>query len=302
MADSSSSSSFTTPTKTTSAHRRLIVLRHGERIDFCLNHEGQHWHSRAFDAQGKYTRFNINMPKSLPRRKDGIEGFKEDTPLTEMGYLQAKITGRAFRDAEIPVDYVYCSSALRCVQTAVGILKGMNNTKLKLNVEPGLFEWAAWYRPKMPDWMNPQEFAKIGYPVNADYTPFYLPGSIDSAETIPEYYDRSHHVVKKILSRHDSGTIMLVAHGCSLDACTRQLCGGEPLETSDFYRILHRTPYLACAQAEELIPKKWRVTGSPILPLQHQPNASYDWKVIESIIVAPATPSSNDISSVTVKK
>ncbi len=82
------------PASSDTPRRRVIVLRHGERIDFCLNQDGLHWVNRAFDAAGKYTRFNINMPKTLPKRKEGFQAFREDTPLTEMGYLQAKITGR----------------------------------------------------------------------------------------------------------------------------------------------------------------------------------------------------------------
>lgn len=76
--------------------KRLVVLRHGERIDFTFNQDQHSWVHKAFDANGKYTRFNINMPRTVPLRKDGPAGFLLDTPLTEMGYLQAKITGTNF--------------------------------------------------------------------------------------------------------------------------------------------------------------------------------------------------------------
>ena len=28
--------------------------------------------------------------------------------------------------------------------------------KLKINIEPGLFEWMAWYQDEMPSWMTAQ--------------------------------------------------------------------------------------------------------------------------------------------------
>ena len=47
----------------------------------------------AFDSNGKYTPFDINLPRSLPKRADGWQAFATDTPLTEIGYLEAKLTG-----------------------------------------------------------------------------------------------------------------------------------------------------------------------------------------------------------------
>lgn len=77
----------------TKVGRRLLVIRHGERIDFTFNVTHENWVIKAFDDDGRYKRFNINMPRSLPGRKDGHHNYMSDTPLTEMGYLQAKITG-----------------------------------------------------------------------------------------------------------------------------------------------------------------------------------------------------------------
>uniref|UniRef100_A0AAF5PGP9 Uncharacterized protein n=1 Tax=Wuchereria bancrofti TaxID=6293 RepID=A0AAF5PGP9_WUCBA len=79
--------------------------------------------------------------------------YLHNTPLTELGYLQSKLAGRALRDHGVKVDYVYCSAALRCVQTAVGIIKdsleafaGLDSCTLGINVERGLYEWMHWCR------------------------------------------------------------------------------------------------------------------------------------------------------------
>lgn len=74
--------------------KMLVVFRHGERIDFTFDAPHESWVQRCFDEYGRYRRTNINMPRSLPLRKDGHRAFALDTPLTEMGYLQAKISGK----------------------------------------------------------------------------------------------------------------------------------------------------------------------------------------------------------------
>lgn len=48
---------------------------------------------QAFDVNGQYHPFDLNLPRNLPKRKDGFEMFAFDSPLTEMGYLQSKLTG-----------------------------------------------------------------------------------------------------------------------------------------------------------------------------------------------------------------
>jgi ubiquitin-associated and SH3 domain-containing protein len=106
--------------------RRLIVCRHGERCDFCFSTHRFHWLDKAIDEAGRYQPFNLNLPRNLPKRRGGYDSFRHDTPLTEMGYLQAKLIGRAFRDREIKPHHVFVSPSLRCIQTAIGILKGEN--------------------------------------------------------------------------------------------------------------------------------------------------------------------------------
>ncbi|KAL3981975.1 Histidine phosphatase (branch 1) family protein [Acanthocheilonema viteae] len=280
--------------------RRLIVVRHGERCDFTFSQQGISWMKQAFDTNGRYHQFDLNLPRNLPKRKDGFEMFAYDAPLTEMGYLQSKLTGRALRDHDVKIDHVYCSAALRCVQTAVGIIKGMDSRTLRINVEPGLYEWMHWCRNGVPSWMTPEELSRSGYPINNYYMPLLKPNELCADETLNDFYERSFSLVRKILSVHNEGTVLLVAHGPSMDALTRQLCGGAPRTPEDFIYKLQQIPYLACLQVVEqsidsdnngsikssssnsgdTSNKSWKFDGSPIPPLTHASNSSFDTKVL----------------------
>ena len=37
----------------------------------------------------------------------------------------------------------------------------MQDMKLAMNIEPGLFEWGGWFKSGMPSWISPEEY-KVG--------------------------------------------------------------------------------------------------------------------------------------------
>lgn len=90
--------------------------------------------------------------------------------------------------------------------------------------------------------------------------------------------------------------MLLVAHAPSMDALTRQLCGGAPRSLADFMYNLQQIPYLACLQALEQCnsnssnsnnsvnssgsSKAWKFGGSPIPPLTHAANTSFDTRFV----------------------
>lgn len=83
-------------------------------------------------------------------RAGGWAEYENDSPITEMGNLGGQMVGRGLKSSKADIKQIICSPALRCVQTAHAILKTLESD-VKISIEPGLFEWLAWY-DKMPQW------------------------------------------------------------------------------------------------------------------------------------------------------
>jgi broad specificity phosphatase PhoE len=114
-----------TSEKDTMKRRVVVVVRHGERLDYVMRDAGQNWVASAFRPW--------------------------DPPLTTDGMEQAKSLGKALpqilEQHKLPpkVKSIYSSPFLRCRQTALGIAESItsdddddSNTKVK--VELGLAE------------------------------------------------------------------------------------------------------------------------------------------------------------------
>ena len=65
------------------------------------------------------------MPLSLPRRPSPFRVFIGDSPITEIGGCQARLTGAALAANDSIAQYCYASPSLRCIQTAHNILQGI---------------------------------------------------------------------------------------------------------------------------------------------------------------------------------
>ena len=123
-----------------------------------------------------------------------------------MGTLQATLVGNAMKENGVSISHVYCSPSLRCIQTCHALLKSLGLLDLPIHVEPGLFEWLAWYQDAMPDFMSNAELSEAGYNIELSYKPYIsaeeLRDSQDQGcvEGCEAYYTRNFFVTQCVLA------------------------------------------------------------------------------------------------------
>ncbi|NXG75995.1 UBS3A protein, partial [Baryphthengus martii] len=259
--------------QTATLQRGVLVMRHGERVDQVF---GKSWLQQCFTADGKYHRADLNFPSTLPKRKDGVKHFEYDPPLSCCGIFQSRLIGEALLDQEATVSYVYSSPALCCIQTAQHVLQGLKlDQKVKIRVEPGLFEWTKWETNRgIPSFMTVTEMAEASYKIDTSYRASYPPGD--------EYGEPDSPAVLLLLFFAFSGVlgvILIVGHGSSLVSFTRPLIGLPARDSSDFVQAVRKIPLLGMCFCEELKEEnKWHMVNPPVKTLTHGANASFNWR------------------------
>ena len=70
--------------------------------------------------------------------------------------------------------------------------------KLKINIEPGLFEWLAWYQDEMPSWMTAAELTAAGYNVEPGYKPYISSEELHDTvqETCGQFFIRNFFITQ----------------------------------------------------------------------------------------------------------
>jgi len=236
-----SSSSYQTIRQKRRAKTKLIIIRHGERVDALF---GESWFSQAFDRTGKYRRFHTNLPLNLPYRQNFHDYFY-DPPLTELGQIRSYRTGEALDRAGLRIDHCYCSPSLRCIQTADAILDGMKlRTLVPIRIELGLFECGLWHKNVIPHFMSINELILNRLNIETSYNS--IQKSLSTDETEYDYYQRSYGVMRQILAKHDNNdmTILFIGHAPSLETLTRQLIGAQP-RPNELIDIAQKINYLS---------------------------------------------------------
>ncbi|KAJ1070552.1 hypothetical protein K5549_003531 [Capra hircus] len=233
----------------TIVRRSVLVVRHGERVDQIF---GKSWLQQCTTPDGRYYRPDLNFPRSLPKRSRGIKDFENDPPLSSCGIFQCRM-------AEFKLE-----------------------KKVKIRVEPGIFEWTKWEAGKTtPTFMTLEEMKEADFNVSLDYRPAFPLASLLPAESYDDYVHRCAVSMEQIVSTcpQDVGVILVVGHGSALDTCTRPLLGLPPRDCTDFAQLVRKIPSLGMCFCEENKEEgKWELVNPPVKTLTHGSNSAFNWR------------------------
>jgi ubiquitin-associated SH3 domain-containing protein len=231
------------------------------------------WIKTSFSSQdntdnNSYKKQNLNMPDALPKRSSSPNSFLYDTPLTQIGEFQAILTGKGLSEQNVLREgfLVYVSPALRSIQTAAGLSKGMDLDDFKMKIEPDLFEFTHLHSKHPPTFMSIQELEENGFKVDPSYVPV---NSLKKDETLEDFYERSYNLIQHLLIE-SSEDLLLVAHEPSLETLTRQLLGGRIRTLEEIRKVIRLIPYCGTAIIEQdYQSKNWKLISIPQMELKH---------------------------------
>lgn len=265
------------PTSNSSTgNRKIFVVRHGERADLVFGSFVPY----CFDPQGNYIQKDLNMPATLPARNN-LNDWTFDSPLTNVGLLQARLIGESLKKSQEVIRVAICSPMYRCVQTLDSILSGLGlREDVKICIDPALFEYTALYPDGLPVFFTPEELKNVGINVDTTYKPSLTTEELKSRsnENFNEFYDRNAAVTEHVLREYISGNILIVAHGTNLDTNTRLLQGKPKLTTAQMSAIQQTVAFCALLCIEEVEKNDWKIVTTPLSQITHAPNARFDWR------------------------
>ena len=185
------------------AQRRVWVVRHGSRLDF----EDPSWQERA--------------------------ARPHDPPLADAGHREARAVAEALTGE--PIEALFSSPFLRCVQTARPIAEGLG---LPIRIEPGLSEWlnTEWF-PQPPELQGLDELGRAAPAIDPLYQPM---GRATYGESGLDALRRSGEVTRRLVDAF-AGDLVLVGHGASVLGAIAGLLGIEP--GSEAEKALPEPPY-----------------------------------------------------------
>ncbi|XP_031618999.1 protein UBASH3A homolog [Contarinia nasturtii] len=256
-----------------SSTQKIFIMRHGERVDYSF----PQWTKFCITSNG-YQRLDLNLPAVLPDRRHEINSrqtWKHDSPLTNQGWNQARLTGDMLNMAKITIDYVYCSPAFRCIQSAAALLEGLKAQKnVKIRIEPALFEWCNSSR-KIPTFLTYEELLLAQYNIDETYVPVVRIEDLKH-ETLPELYARNSKISEE-LSKILNENIFIVGHAVNLETNSQPLLGTNPiLSLEKLKELMKKVSYVSMLTLEKMGNREWRVSPA-VLPLTHGRNFQFDW-------------------------
>ncbi|OZC07211.1 phosphoglycerate mutase family protein [Onchocerca flexuosa] len=255
---------------------RLVVMRHGERIDDLF----PDW-IRKSTSSGSYQAFDLNMrffePLVLPKLKRPFKYYEGDTIISEMGFVLAEMVGRGLLVNKSIPDIIYTSPALRCVQTAHSALKAMSKeNEIKIRIEPALFEFTDLH-PGQPKFATPEEFFEANFNIDIDYVPITTMDDIwKRNETVEMYSKRVQNLLQKLAKTHewskrsDGALILVVGHASTVDLAIGAF--REPPRTLLARELINqgaKFPYCCTAIIDRTDDGRWLYNENALPPITY---------------------------------
>ncbi|XGW01933.1 hypothetical protein V3C99_014206 [Haemonchus contortus] len=193
----------------------IMAMRYTERLDEYF----PDWLWKTMGAT--YEPFDLNMPKALPVDRP-VHVYVNDPPITNTGDILARLIARGMYATGYVPDIIYCTPALRCLQTAHAV-KQVSGTKSLIRVEPGLFECFSNYPLGLPKFANSDQRARFG--VDENYVPHTKLENLMACkfETNEDFNTRVRHSLIRISKLHEVSNkkrdqvILIVAHAHTVD-------------------------------------------------------------------------------------
>lgn len=181
---------------------------------------------------------------------------------------------------------MYSSPAFRCIQTAQALIDGLKTTrKLKICIEPALFEWCAHYT-EIPKFLTTKELKKAGYDINVDYSPIVSYEELRANyrhESLEQFYDRNHRVSEQSV-RLTSGNVLIVGHAANLETNSRLLLNGNPMALTNLKELMSKIPYASLLVLEKNERRgEWFISTTSSLPLAHSRNFQFDPRIFAEL-------------------
>uniref|UniRef100_A0AC35TSF9 Histidine phosphatase family protein n=1 Tax=Rhabditophanes sp. KR3021 TaxID=114890 RepID=A0AC35TSF9_9BILA len=206
-------------TLTKAIKKRLICMRHGERLDYIF----PKWFKKMVTEE-VYGMTDLNQPYTLSTYRRRLCDFKDDPSLTNSGCVVSQIIGSSLKLSKYVPDVIYCSPALRCIQTASHIVSG-SNSKAPIRIEPGLFQENYYTDLENPSkspfmTMNQLRHSPIKA-VDTTYRPIVdIKQLLKNKDTNLTYNARIQFVFDKIIKNSDQNVlILMIAHASTVDMC-----------------------------------------------------------------------------------
>uniref|UniRef100_A0A915K597 Uncharacterized protein n=1 Tax=Romanomermis culicivorax TaxID=13658 RepID=A0A915K597_ROMCU len=209
----------------TKSGRTVLFVRHGETIDKAF----PEWYD-MMKVDSVYKPYDLNQPPRLFDRP--LCEYADDPPLSEMGSLTSQMVGRGMSRCHLHLKAVIASPSLMCIQTACTMARQIDSFRNRIIVEPGLFHWAGFHRPKWPKFVDFKSTSENGYFwLDNDYKPIISLKDMQNKinETIAQYNYRICYVMSQLMTKYladnTKGLLVVVGHSSTLDFCARWLMG-----------------------------------------------------------------------------